>query len=78
MRSRKDLAEDWLGDKDGILVFVRRTRLSPQSHIVRDLSFLKSVWTFLGEDNRVHHRRQRQDAMQSHRGKCPMDRPNVE
>jgi hypothetical protein len=27
MRSRRDLAEDWLGDKDGILVFVRRTRL---------------------------------------------------
>lgn len=24
MRSRKDLAEDWLGDQDGILVFVRR------------------------------------------------------
>jgi hypothetical protein len=27
MQSRKDLAEGWLGDKDGILVFVRRTRL---------------------------------------------------
>jgi hypothetical protein len=28
MRSRKDLAEDWLGEKDAILVlFVRRTRL---------------------------------------------------
>jgi hypothetical protein len=26
MRSRKDLAEDWLGDRDGILVFVRHTR----------------------------------------------------
>lgn len=28
MRSRKDVAEDWLGDKDGILIFVFRTRLS--------------------------------------------------
>ncbi len=43
MRSRKDLAEDWLGDKDGILVFVRRTRLSsPLSHIMRDLSLNQS------------------------------------
>jgi hypothetical protein len=59
MRSKKDLAEDWLGDKDGILLFVRHTRLSPQSHIMRDLfPSLKSVWTFLGIGSRVHHRRQ--------------------
>ena len=29
VRSRKELAEDWVGDKDGLLVFVRRTYLSP-------------------------------------------------
>jgi hypothetical protein len=32
--------------------------LSPQSHIMKDLSFLESVWTFLDAGNRVHHRRQ--------------------
>ena len=31
MRSRKDLAEDWLGDQDGILVFVRRNSFSLHS-----------------------------------------------
>jgi hypothetical protein len=28
-RSRKELAEDWIGDKDGLLIFVRRTCLFP-------------------------------------------------
>ena len=42
IQSRKDLAEDWLGDQDGILVFVRRTHLSPQLHIMREtLPFLE-------------------------------------
>jgi hypothetical protein len=43
MRSRKDLAEDWLGDKDGILVFVRHAHLfSTVAHyVLGDLSFLK-------------------------------------
>ena len=59
MRSRKDLAEDWLGDKDGILVFVRRTRLfTTVAHYEGPFPSLKSVWTVLGDDNRVHHRRQ--------------------
>ncbi len=61
MRSRKELAEDWLGDKDGVLVFVRRTSFSIVAHYDRGAySFFllkKSVWTFLGVDNRIHHRR---------------------
>ena len=41
MRSRKDLAEDWLGDQDGILVFVRRARLfSTIAHYVLGDLFL--------------------------------------
>ena len=29
LRSRKELAEDLIGDKDGLLMFVRRAYLSP-------------------------------------------------
>lgn len=29
LRSGKELAEDLIGDKDGLLMFVRRTYLSP-------------------------------------------------
>ena len=31
MRSRKELAEDLIGDTDGLLMFVRRTYLFPHS-----------------------------------------------
>jgi hypothetical protein len=55
-RSKKELAEDWIGDKDGLLLFVR-LRLSFPIVAHYEGVYYHPVWTFLSDDNRIHHRR---------------------